>query len=95
MAFDGTHIFVLFMTIQLFLPTPLKVELKPKIQLRIRKKKILPSGLRCQYLHRQQRIPHAWMPLAWMPSGRFGGYPLQEENRVPQDLSEVHHAEMG
>ena len=32
--------FVLFMTIQLFLPNPLKVELKPKIQLRIRKKKI-------------------------------------------------------
>lgn len=31
--------FVLFMTIQLFLPNPLKVELKPKIQLRIRKKK--------------------------------------------------------
>lgn len=33
--------FVHFMTVLLFLPNPLKIELKPKIQLRIRKKKIL------------------------------------------------------
>lgn len=79
------------MTIQRFLPKPLKVELKSKIQLRIRKKKkILPSGLRCQYLQRQQRMSHAWMP-----SGRFGGYPLQKENRVTVGSLWVRHAEMG
>ena len=74
--------YVLFMTIQRFLPKPLKVELKPKIQLRIRKKKkILPSGLRCQYLQRQQRMPHAWMP-----SGSLGDTPYRREP-CARDLS--------
>lgn len=80
---------VLFMTIQLFLPNSLKVELKPKIHLRIRQKKNLTARTEVS-VPPKAAADASCLDAVW----QFGGYPLQKRTVCPGSLW-VHHAEMG